>query len=439
MKHITILPVLIFSLIASLSHAQKWQDVTPYGYRNIGASFISKNQGWLTVRDTTSFCLFRILHTNNGGTTWDTCSTFQEGFFPKRFQMVDSLNGFVAGENYPVSTLFYSTHDAGYTWQDITDSVLMKDDGLLDQSMAFYFIDSEKGFYGGLNCLFKTLNGGLSWEQIEIPPDAKPSTPEMNEYRISELYFTGADCGWATGNGLYSCILKTTNGGESWQLAYNPSSFSQNYSQLHFYDSIHGGFVAYPDFIPYLVFTADNFNSVYGANFTEPPGGIFTLQFQNDSTVWVAAEGVNGVILRSQNGGITFDTLNPEGFENTSFRVTDFSFFENSGYAIGSHVFKYIDTLNTAIRQIPFAEKKFSIFPNPSSGNINLSLLSQKSETAQMRIFTTDGRCVWKKSEKMLSGENNFHYSLGGLKPGLYRMEIAGAGYVTSQNFILRR
>jgi len=433
-KHLLLSVVLV--AISAYVYSQQWQDVTPAGFVHgiYSNSFLNNNQGWLCARDSSQSNSAMILHTSNACLDWDTCYTFQGGMHFARIQMIDCLIGYGAG-GYELP-VFRRTTDGGHTWQDITDPILMQNGGPLDQSTAFFFVSADTGFYGGVHSLYRTVNGGLSWSKVEIPPDALPSTPEMSEYRINEIYFSGSKCGWASGIGWYSCILKTTDGGQTWQLAHTGGSGT--YRSLHFINCNRGGFLVNTSYTPYFVATPDNFDSVYYHSFYGIPFTPMALCFQNDSVVWVGGW-PEGLILRSTDSGLTFDTINPNGISPYDFGVSSITFFENTGYAIGSHVFKYIDTLNTAIHQIPFAENKLSIYPNPSSGKINLNLISQKSETAELRIYATDGRCVWKKSERILAGENKFHYSFDWLKPGSYMMEIAGARYITSQKFILRR
>ncbi len=183
-------------------------------------------------------------------------------------------------------SIFWRTTDGGHTWQDITDTVLMQNGGPLEHSAAFFFIDADTGYFGGrFSHLFKTVNGGLSWVQIEIPPDAQPSTPEIDEYWIQEIYFSGSTCGWAIGNGLYSCILKTNDSGQSWQLAYSSLFPGKYFSSLHFTDCNQGGFLVTTSYTPSLKMTFNNFDSIYSHVFDGLPSIPSALCFQNDSTV----------------------------------------------------------------------------------------------------------------------------------------------------------
>jgi hypothetical protein len=366
---------------------------------------------------------------------WDTCYTFPGGMRFNRIQMIDSLYGYGAG-GYGLS-IFWRTTDGGRTWEDITDPVLMQNGGPLEQSAAFFFTNADTGFYGALTCLYRTVNAGLSWSQIEIPADGLPSTPEINGYRINEIYFSEPTCGWATGNGDCSCVLNTTDSGQSWQLAYSSYGY-RNYTGLHFTDCNRGGFLVTTSYTPYLIMTPNNFDSIYGHSFNELPSTPTALCFQNDSIVW-AGGWQDGFIQRSTDSGLTFETLNPSGISPEYLGISEIIFFGDSGYAIGNHVYKYIDTLNTAIHPKPAAKDKISLYPNPADNNITIEIAADKPAKVTIELYSPEGKCVLSKAENLDTGVNHIRLSVKSFRSGIYFLRVNSTHFNSVRKLVIER
>jgi photosystem II stability/assembly factor-like uncharacterized protein len=346
--------------------------------------------------------------------------------------MLDSLNGYGAGGNG--LSIFWRTSDGGHTWLDIADTSLMSPGKPLYQSDAFFFIDTETGFFGGYNRLYKTVDGGASWVSINIPPDANPSTPEINGYSIHSICFSGSKYGWAGCWGLYGCVLKTTDAGETWQVA---NYHLGDVGSLNFCDSLHGCYIVYSN-IPYLIFTSDNFFTNYSKHFSEPMNYLVSVYFQDDSTVW-AGGGIPGVILNSKDGGLNYDTLNPSGFENTDFVAAEFRFFSNNGYAFGSHIFKYIDTLNASLPQKSGHHNTLVLWPNPANDVVTIVPDACQAEEMILTICTPEGVCLKREKRRLQNGRNRVSISTKELANGVYVIRVENNHRNQSAKFLILR
>ena len=85
-----------------------------------------------------------------------------------------------------------------------------------------YFFDSSLAWsVGESSTAIKTTDGGLSWEQINIPISAQ----------LQRVYFADKNTGWILGGdplgALDGAILKTTDGGKSWK-NYQPNPQQAN-------------------------------------------------------------------------------------------------------------------------------------------------------------------------------------------------------------------
>ncbi|MCC6864713.1 MAG: T9SS type A sorting domain-containing protein [Ignavibacteria bacterium] len=202
------------------------------------------------------------------------CSTLfaQNGWYPlqsgtqnilKSVFFINDNTGFMAGNSIVLKTM-----NAGKNWLVISNS-------LSGSSISF------SNAYTGYICegtVFKTTNGGVSF----------------NDLGLSSLYsisFPDPNTGYAVGNN--SKIIKTTNGGESWELQF-----------VNLY--------------------GNNFNSVY---------------FRNINTGYIAGGKMNspysGVIYKTVNGGLSWYEVSPQT-SDIEFRSIHFP-SDNIGYVVGGY------------------------------------------------------------------------------------------------------
>lgn len=160
------------------------------------------------------------------------------------------------------------TYNAGTTWQ-VQNSV----DGIVDQLYAIQFLNATTGWIvGEFGDMLKTTDGGESWDLLTGP----------TEQDLFAVNFVSATTGWAVGLG--GTIIKTTDGGSSWVLQSSPTT-----------------------------------ETLYGCAFTSATSGIVV--------------GTNGVVLATTNGGTTWTPMT-SGTSQSLYGV----YFLNSttGYAVGS-------------------------------------------------------------------------------------------------------
>jgi len=165
--------------------------------------FLNQYRGWLGAKSD-------IYFTDDGGSIWtkQNCSDNIDPIFYVKF--FDDNNGYVVrGYGSPASIYRSSinkTTDGGQTWTTtIMDSVHL--------SQAF-FLDNQTGWVAGatykngnvndvITIVLRTTNGGASWEKIS-------NASVVSTY--NNLFFTSKDIGWGRGNPL----IKTTDGGITW-------------------------------------------------------------------------------------------------------------------------------------------------------------------------------------------------------------------------------
>ncbi|MBI5728474.1 MAG: hypothetical protein HY984_01830, partial [Candidatus Magasanikbacteria bacterium] len=185
-------------------------------YDQIGTSWISQPSGVPTASLSSISIINRetaliagrngvVLKTFDGGRTWTSLSTPspKTGFM----NFVGSNYGWLVGSS---STVFF-TNDGGNSWQPQTPST--------NQTYVDFhkvkIINQNVGWIVGVDTrssagvILKTTNGGVTWqEQQSNSPDA-----------LYGLYFQDVDTGWVAGgnvNARRPRLIKTTDGGQTW-------------------------------------------------------------------------------------------------------------------------------------------------------------------------------------------------------------------------------
>jgi hypothetical protein len=164
----------------------------------------------------------------------------------------------------------------------------------------------------------------------------------------------------------------------------------------------------------------------------------YSIYSTNDSTTLIGFINQN-MILRTFDSGLSFDTLVPVGFENIQFTIAEFKFFGSTGYAYGSYIFKYVDTLNTAINPKPAAEDKISLYPNPANTNITIEVASHKPEKVTIELYSPEGKCVLAKTEYLNTGDNRIRLSVKSLRAGIYFVRLNGNHFNSVRKLIIER
>jgi photosystem II stability/assembly factor-like uncharacterized protein len=146
-----------------------------------------------------------VLKSEDKGIRWTTITT----------PTIEDLNGIsfinpdtgiVVGNNGKI----LKTLDGGSSWQDISINDF-------DVFLSVSMITNEKIIVGGLNgAFYKSINGGLNWDKINGPLLDVLSYSDISYADTNNIFV----CGGYSFTGSYCTIVKSTDGGESWSLAY---------------------------------------------------------------------------------------------------------------------------------------------------------------------------------------------------------------------------
>lgn len=222
-----------------------------------------------------------ILHTVDGGETWET--QLNEPVFFSSIDFVNQHEGWAVGESsvaYSEGVIMH-TVNGGLTWTSQPNPVV----GSVEK---VFFLDENNGWVASADWwgqLAHTTNGGDTW--------ALQTNPTQNP--LSDVFFINPQKGWAAG--MDSTILFTNNGGELWQRAVIRGTNNWYFRSVYFIDELHGWAVGV-----YGVIILSNDGGLTWQEIV--PGFGETLQsvfFIDPMNGW--AVGDAGTVLRTIDGG----------------------------------------------------------------------------------------------------------------------------------------
>jgi photosystem II stability/assembly factor-like uncharacterized protein len=203
-----------------------------------GVSAVSEQVAWTSGAGST------VLRTTDGGQTWQKLNVTTDTLDFRDIDAIDAQTAYVISIGNGPDSLIYKTADAGKTW-----SLQFKNDdqkAFLD-AMSFWdanhgiaFGDSvDKQFY-----ILTTVDGGRTWSRV---PTTKLPSAQGNEGAFAasgtNIAVFGKTHAWiGTGAASKSRVLRTSDGGRTWQVADTPlaSGPSSGIFSIAFRDAKHG-------------------------------------------------------------------------------------------------------------------------------------------------------------------------------------------------------
>ncbi len=229
-------------------------------------------------------------------------------------EFTDSLNGYICADAQTINIASYllRTTDGGENWR-ITDS-------LYSNLLEIQFLDHNVGYVCGAK-MYKTTNAGIPWSQINLP----------GETAAVDMSVINEDTIWITDDqGLTGGIFLTTNGGASWTRKYYGGGFS-NPDKIYFANSRLG------------------FASRATNNYLRTSDGGESWQIINGPSIWfndiefidsLTGYKANGYMMKTTDAGLTWNQQTLP--KDTNFFVPDavtFSWVKDTLWAVGANVF----------------------------------------------------------------------------------------------------
>ena len=277
--------------------------------------------------------------------------------------------------------------DGGNSWTDVTESISGPVPvGICGIQAVNDSVVYAAGRVGGPPILIKSTNAGETWQGSDLSDHCQ---------MILDVWFVSADTGFVfAGTSLNVAaaaarILRTTDGGNSWEPVYTSSRNSEIMWKAWF-PSRQIGYASIQSTQRYIAKTING-----GESWTELPlvnTGIreFGIGFINDSVGWVGGENTG---YQTLNGGQTWTNKNIGQYAN-KFSIVKNPDGSNTAYAIGLRIFKMSTSAPTSISVPAKAEAAQLVYPNPAATGsyISFSLEKLPGKIVKAELISADGK-----------------------------------------------
>ncbi|HWF88969.1 MAG TPA: hypothetical protein VN659_09045 [Pyrinomonadaceae bacterium] len=261
-----------FFLLAILALPHWTMQTSGVTQRLRGVSAVSEKVAWASGAGAT------VLRTGDGGVTWQKLSVTPEALDFRDIDAVDAQTAYVMSIGNGPASRIYKTTDAGKTWnlqfKNDDPKAFLDAMSFWDANHGIAFGDSvDKQFY------ILTTSDGVTWSRVP-PANLPPAQGNEGAFAASgtNIAVFGKSHAWiGTGAAAKSRVLRTTDGGHSWQVADTPlaSGPSAGIFSIAFRDAKHGVIV--------------------GGDYRKEQEAVDNLAMTNDGgATWTLVKGLSG-------------------------------------------------------------------------------------------------------------------------------------------------
>ncbi len=358
----------------------------------IKIAFFDVSNGWMI----NGYPNKNLLHTNDGGTSWNFVETPNTGEIWKLCFPTEEVGYAFCDENEMMKT-----NDSGNSW-----NVIYVPDSIKG---GVYFINQDTGFMCSNNGYFsKTFDGGQTWNSIKV----------NDSINLRSLFFLNSNEGWVTGNfGFYA---HTFDGGQTWETGFLDSYMP---SDVYFIDSLKGFITTYQGFLYKTTDGGINWDKISGFE-----SSLLKIVFTDSINGWI----INNInkIYHTPDGGKSWET--EYTFEN--YGISDIFFLDDkNGWVCKSNgvIAKYSETTNIEETN---PNSEISIYPNPVSDKLFLNPDKKIKFPLVCQIYSINGRLLRNKIFRYRNATlsiNVSHFS-----KGLYILKFSGKEMTFETKFI---
>jgi photosystem II stability/assembly factor-like uncharacterized protein len=156
--------------------------------------FVDNLNGWLSQEG-------KVYSSTDGGKNWRLRAQIGDGTVTYR---IEKLHFFSPLVGYAITNgHVFKTIDGGSSWTIIKQNAKFDRTHLMLYHYDAYFLNSQRFWVCGLDSVYRTADGGVSWE----------ASPLCGLHH--SIQFANANLGWCSGQS--GSICKTTDGGKTWR------------------------------------------------------------------------------------------------------------------------------------------------------------------------------------------------------------------------------
>jgi photosystem II stability/assembly factor-like uncharacterized protein len=286
------------------------------GYHLTGLRFLNDTVGFATIFNYQNYG--GVIKTTDGGSSW--YPVFSDGLAtPDQFLFTGPDTGFAYGPAVYYKDVILHTTDQGETWTEV---------GSCPWSLnSMLFTEDDIGImFGSVSRIYRSLNQGLTW-QNEYSSFFTSTFLDAVILNDSVIVAGGAAAG---GGVLTGSIIRSEDGGWQWTERLESSGYIVD---IDFVDENEGYAISNNSDLYYK--TTDGGKNWSWVLLTHPE--CYDICFLNRDTGFIAGNITsNEGILKTTDGGATWDTISPGHLQNIYGNIYDIDFASPTvGYMTG--------------------------------------------------------------------------------------------------------
>ncbi|MCZ7604081.1 MAG: YCF48-related protein [Melioribacteraceae bacterium] len=384
--------------------------------------FVDSSNGYMLVSG------YQFVKTTDGGETWKLLPTkFDEWINNFQFPSVDT--GYAT--NY-YSNVLFRTINGGNTWDSI---------GVFENEIReMEFVDSKVGFITGANNsknIYKTQNAGLNWYPL-FTGSNQFSTSDIEVIEENNIYVTSWCCD----------LAKSTDGGENWEINSTILMVMLSFQDMLFVNSevgfIYGlgidPFTREGDY-PIIGRTTDGGEN-WETRYFKKNTSISDFYFNDKNNGWILTR---NKIFYSTDNFITKDSIDIPLHrfvflsDSLSYGITENLFYKSSD---GWKTFEELHDFTTDVKDNTYP-KTFSLsqnYPNPFNPETTIEFSIPQSGQVKLELFDILGRImVTYIDEYRAAGTYELQLNLSDYSSGIYIYKISFERMTISKKLLLMK
>lgn len=377
---------------------KNWEIIYETPNRIIRTNFIDEDNIYILTKTGNFGVISRIFKSNDRGKNWSEVLTMEEKFNSFNFiandiKMIDNNNGWLVGyysDSISNGSIIVETNDGWNTWETKFISKSTENTYYTLNSISFY---DTLGFAVGENGEVVKYTPSTGWKEIKT--DVKGPLNKIAFKDNLNIWITGS---FFNGTEYENILLKTTNGGNSWE---NVNNFNYKINDMVFIDNSIGWFVGNDANSNGVIFKTINGGQNWELVENNLIGPLFDIEIK-DSYVWISGD--YGLLLKSKDSILT-------AIDNKPSLSNDFKLYQN-----------YPNPFN------PTTVIEYNIPANVKSETPNVELI----------LYDVLGRKIKTLvNEVQNSGFHKINFNGSGLASGVYYYQIKYDSFIQSKKMLL--
>ncbi len=361
-------------------------------------NIVSPTIVWATAYDgaVPSRNTLEFTRTTDGGTSW-TPGVFMTDTSTYMISSVAPIDGntcfAVFAPKAGTGGKTMKTIDGGLNWTDVAATSWTgswaDDIGFFDASNGVAIGDPVTNKF----IVYTTGDGGVNWVQT---PAANIPVMQASEYPVQDYFDIVGNTIWVGTN--QGRVFKSIDNGKNWTVT---ATGLTSYTDVNFKDA-NTGFAIQKD-VTYLVKKTIDGGATWST--VTPTGAFLKNDFDflpGSGSTWV---NVSATLPTGKGSSISTDDCASFTSIDTTLQYTTVRFFDAlSGWAGGfssdGGLYKWDPTAMVSVKEIQTDNVEFSLYPNPSIGNVSLNIENLNSSKSLIEVFDMIGN-------KIFAGEYN--------------------------------